>query len=670
MRFPPSLLDEIRARLPVSDVVGRSVKLRRQGREFVGLSPFNAEKTPSFTINDQKGFYHCFSSGKHGDIFRFLMETEGLSFPEAVERLAGEAGVPLPKPDPKAEQREKERAGLTEVLDAAAAYFQKALFSPEGRDARDYLERRGLDEKTIERFRIGYAPGGRYQLKEHLGKAGIDGEAMARAGLLITGSDIAVPFDRFRNRVMFPITDLRERVIAFGGRALGPDQQPKYLNSPETELFHKGSVLFNMAAARKAAQGGGQGGGQDTAGLAGTIIVAEGYMDVIALTRAGFANAVAPLGTALTEDQLGLLWRVADEPVLCFDGDAAGLRAAFRSADLALPLIKAGKSLRFALLPEGQDPDDLLNSEGPQGLAEVIGKARPLAEMLWTREVEAAPLDTPERRAAFETRLAETVGRVADQRVKRHYGELFRDRLAGFFGRAEGRSGGRGDGRGAGDRMAFGGPQFRGGPRGTWSGSSDRPLSGRSLSGRGDGRASSDLVRQLAGARRALPRREAILLLTLVNHPDMLGERVEMVAGMDFANRDLALLRGALLDIAVEPDLDAEAVRGALARRGFADLIARLDQLWSGAGRAEWWVAAETAIIDVERGWDHTAALHHKLVTLHRELKAAEIALQAEPSDENLARLFDIQTQLMNAEGTEALMEGFGQASGRPARAF
>ena len=661
MRFPPSLLDEIRARLPVSDVVGRSVKLRRQGREFIGLSPFNAEKTPSFTINDQKGFYHCFSSGKHGDIFRFLMETEGLSFPEAVERLAGEAGVPLPKPDPKAEQREKERAGLTEVLEAAAAYFQKALFSPEGRDARDYLERRGLDEKTIERFRIGYAPGGRYQLKEHLGKAGIDGEAMARAGLLITGSDIAVPFDRFRNRVMFPITDLRERVIAFGGRALAPDQQPKYLNSPETEVFHKGSVLFNMAAARKAAQGS----GPETASLAGMIIVAEGYMDVIALTRAGFANAVAPLGTALTEDQLGLLWRVADEPVLCFDGDAAGLRAAFRSADLALPLIAAGKSLRFALLPEGQDPDDLLKSEGPQGLAEVIGKARPLADMLWTREVEAAPLDTPERRGAFESRLAETVGRVADQRVRRHYGELFRDRLAGFFGRG----GGRGDGRsrrgGARARTSFGGPQFRGGPRSSWSVPSDRASAAH-----GDGRASSDLVRQLASARRALPRREAILLLALVNHPDLLGERVEMIAEMDFANNDLELMRGALLDIAIEPDLNAETARGALTRRGFADLIERLDQLWAGAGRAEWWVAAETAIIDVERGWDHTAALHHKLVTLHRELKAAEIALQAEPSDENLARLFDIQTQLMNAEGTEALMEGFGQASGRPARAF
>lgn len=660
MRFPPSLLDEIRARLPVSDVIGRKVKLRRQGREFIGLSPFNAEKTPSFTVSDQKGFYHCFSSGKHGDIFRFLMETEGLSFPEAVERLANEAGVPLPKPDPRAEERERERAGLHEVLEAAAAFFEQALRSPDGRNARDYLEGRGLDGQIVKQFRIGYAPGGRYALKEHLGKLGIEPELMARAGLLITGSDVAVPFDRFRDRVIFPIADLQNRVVAFGGRALKPDQKPKYLNSPETELFHKGRVLFNMAAARRAAQGNGP--------LAGTIIVAEGYMDVVALTRAGFANSVAPLGTALTEDQLALLWRVADEPVLCFDGDAAGLRAAFRSGDLALPHLKAGKSLRFALLPEGQDPDDLVRSEGAAALGEVIGKAQPLAEMLWTREVEASPLDTPERRAAFETRLAETVGRIPDVRVRRHYGELFRDRLAQLFGRTSGgfganRGAGRQNGRGAWRPNAGASGFGKGGPANSGFGrAGEGPVAG--------GRASSDLVRKLAGARRALPRREAILLLALVNHPEFLAERAEAVADMELSSRELATLRGALLDIAADQDSEAFTVREGLVRKGFGELLERLDALWTGAGRAEWWIGPETASIDVERAWDHTAALHHKLVTLHRELKAAEMALQAEPSDENLARLFDIQTQLANAEGTEALMEGFGQASGRPARAF
>jgi DNA primase len=645
MRFPPSLLDEIRARLPVSEVVGRKVKLRRQGREFVGLSPFNAEKTPSFTVNDQKGFYHCFSSGKHGDIFTFLSETEGLSFPEAVERLAGEAGVPMPKPDPRAEERERARAGLHDVLEAAAAFFETSIRASEGRAAREYLDGRGLDEATLRRFRIGYAPSARYALKEHLGKLGIDPELISAAGLIVTGSDIAVSFDRFRERVIFPITDLQGRVVAFGGRALRPDQQPKYLNSPETELFHKGSLLFNMAPARRAAQGSGAN--------AATLIVAEGYMDVVALTRAGFANSVAPLGTALTQEQLALLWRVADEPILCFDGDGAGLRAAFRAVDLALPYLQAGKSLRFALLPEGQDPDDMLRDSGPAAVAEVIDRARPLADMLWTREVETAPLDTPERRAAFEARLAAAIGHISDGRVRRHYGEQIRDRLAQFFGRAQ-----------------FRDASYR---RDRWtdgrSGRADFRNTRMTGAGAG-GRASSDLVRRVAGASGMLPRREGILLLALLNHPDLLAERIEIAAGMELVNRDLKRLRSALLDVAADCQSDPEAARAALAARGLGDLVERLEALWTGSGRAEWWVAPEAAAIDAERAWDHTAALHHKLVTLHRELKAAEMALEAEPSDENLARLSDIQAQLANAEGTEALMEGFGQASGRPVRVF
>lgn len=662
MKFPPSLLDEIRARLPVSDVVGRKVKLRRQGREFIGLSPFNAEKSPSFTVNDQKGFYHCFSSGKHGDIFRFLMETEGMSFPEAVERLASDAGVVMPKADPRAEERERERAGLHHVMEAAAAFFEASLTGPAGRQAREYLANRELDEKTLRQFRIGYAPGGRYALKEHLGKLGIDGEAMAKAGLVITGSDVAVPFDRFRDRVIFPITDLQNRVIAFGGRALRSEQKPKYLNSPETELFHKGRILFNMAAARRAAQGTGPAGG--------TIIVAEGYMDVVALTRAGFANSVAPLGTALTDDQLGLMWRVADEPILCFDGDAAGMRAAFRAADLALPHLQAGKSLRFALLPEGQDPDDLVRESGAAALGEVIHKARPLADMLWTREVEASPLDTPERRAAFEKRLAETISRIPDNRVRRHYGERFRDKLADFFGRRNDRGGNRSDwGRGGRNDQQRG--QYR--ERSAWQRGADRAAAG-SLGGfsanSGPGRASSDLARRLTGASQALPRSEGILLLALINHPDLLAERAEAIAHMELAGRDLNGLRSALLDIAAMPEFDPGTARETLIARGHHEQIERLEALWAGNGRGEWWVAADAAAVDAERGWDHTAALHQKLLTLHRELKAAELALATDTNDENWARLCDIQAQLANAEGTEALMEGFGQASGRPARAF
>ena len=352
MRFPPSLLDEIRARLPVSQVVGRRVKLKRQGREYVGLSPFKQEKTPSFTVNDQKGFYHCFASGEHGDIFTFLMKAEGLGFPEAVERLAREAGVEMPKSSPQAVAQEALSERLRKITEASCVFFQKALSGAEGREARAYLDRRGLSAEDIERFRLGYAPAGRHQLKEHLAAKGFAQEDMAVAGMLIAGDDIPVSYDRFRHRLIFPIADLRGEVIAFGGRALGDDQQPKYLNSPETPLFHKGAVLFNAAAARKAAH------------ERGGVIVAEGYMDVIALTRAGFPNAVAPLGTALTPHQLALLWRMADEPLLCFDGDSAGLKAAYRAVETALPHLKPGKSLRFAFLPKGQDPDDLVQTRG------------------------------------------------------------------------------------------------------------------------------------------------------------------------------------------------------------------------------------------------------------------------------------------------------------------
>ena len=347
MRYPPHILEEIRARLPASAVVGRRVQLKKAGREWRGLSPFNAEKTPSFYVNDQKQFYHCFSSGKHGDVFTFLMETEGLSFPEAVERLAGEAGVPLPAPTVESRESEKRRATAIDVMEMAAAWFEERLRSSKGADARAYLDRRGLGDEVRARFRLGYAPNERYGLRDHLAGKGVEKALMADLGLVVSGEDIAVPYDKFRDRVMFPITDIRGQVIAFGGRAMQADAKAKYMNSPETPLFHKGRVLYNLNAARKAAH------------ERGTIIAVEGYVDVIAMTLAGHPNTVAPLGTALTEDQLALLWRHADEPVLCFDGDGAGVRAAHRAIDVALPLLEPGKSLRIALLPAGQDPDEI-----------------------------------------------------------------------------------------------------------------------------------------------------------------------------------------------------------------------------------------------------------------------------------------------------------------------
>src|ERR1700744_6313749 len=350
MRFTPQFLDELRARLPVSEVVGRRGKLKRAGREFKGLSPFQQEKTPSFTVNDQKQFYHDFSTGKHGNIFDFVMETEGVSFPEAVERLASMAGLALPAVTPDAARQEQRRKTLYDVMQLAAKFFADTLASRFGAKARGYLADRAIAPATQLQFRIGYAPGERFALKEYLGAQGIPVEDMVEAGLLVSGEDIPLPWDRFRDRVMFPITDFRGRVIAFGGRALEKDAPAKYLNSPEKPIFHKGDNLYNLATARQAAHDG------------APLVVVEGYVDVTAMVTSGFAGSVAPLGTALTENQLALLWKMADEPILCFDGDKAGQKAAWRAADLALPLLNPGKSLRFALLPEGQDPDDLARS--------------------------------------------------------------------------------------------------------------------------------------------------------------------------------------------------------------------------------------------------------------------------------------------------------------------
>src|ERR1700752_3997916 len=373
MRFTPQFLDDLRARLPVSEVVGKRVKLKRAGREWKGLSPFQQEKTPSFFVNDQKQAWFDFSSGLNGNIFDFVMKTEGVSFPEAVERLASMAGVALPAVTPDPARFEQRRKTLHDVMELAAKFFQDTLASRNGAKARGYLADRGLAPNTQLQFRLGYAPAERFALKEYLGAQNIPVADMVEAGLWVAGDDIPVPYDRFRDRIIFPITDLRARVIAFGGRALEKDAQPKYLNSPETPLFHKGDNLYNHAPARQAAHNGAQ------------LVVVEGDVDVIAMVTVGFAGAVAPLGTALTENQLGLLWKITDEPILCFDGDRAGQKAAWRAADLALPHLKPGKSLRFALLPEGQDPEDLARGGGRGAIEEVIGAARGLADIIWSR---------------------------------------------------------------------------------------------------------------------------------------------------------------------------------------------------------------------------------------------------------------------------------------------
>ncbi len=638
MRFPPDFLDQIRARLPVSDVVGRRVKLRKQGREFAGLSPFNKEKTASFFVNDQKGFYHDFSSGKHGDIFDFVMETEGLPFPDAVERLAGMAGLAVPQASPQDAQREKRRAGLTEIMDMAVRFFEAALAGKGGQAARGYIERRGLSAATVAKFRIGYAPGDRGALRRHLTDQGVPLADQIEAGLLIAGEDIPEPYDRFRDRLMFPIEDARGKTIAFGGRALSAEVSAKYLNSPDTPLFHKGTVVFNHHRARTASH------------AVGAVVAVEGYMDAIALDQAGISHVVAPLGTALTPEQVGLLWRMSPEPILCFDGDKAGARAAHRAVDTALPLIGPGRSLAFAFLPDGQDPDDLLRASGRKAMDEVLAAARPLVDVLWEREMGAASLATPERRAALDARIGELVREIKDENVRRHYRSELDARLSALMPSRSARSF---------DRKP-GGAQPRGG-RSNWradprdkrapTAAEMQPLTAGALN--------------IGGAAR-LNAREAVLVLALVNHPELIDRFLDAIMEMELGARDLELIRTAIVDIASHGEvLETGTLDDALDAEGHGE---RLSRVRAAAPPRTWWATPDAHAADAETGFLHTLALHTKARALHKDLREAERALGDDANAESWARFLDIQQQLNAVEGTEATIEGFGAFSGRHAR--
>ena len=655
MRFSPQFLDELRARLPASEVVGRRVKLRKAGREWKGLSPFNKEKTPSFFVNDQKAMWFDFSSGKNGNIFDFVMLTEGVSFPEAVERLASAAGVAIPAMSREAQEREERRKSLHEIVELAAKFFEATLTSRGGARGRGYLADRGIQPAVQLKFRLGYAPGEQYALKEHLGAAKISVEDMVEAGLLVAGEEIPVPYDRFRDRIMFPISDWRGRMVAFGGRALEKDAAAKYLNSPETPLFHKGGTLYNLAAAREAAHA-------RRSQQSARVIAVEGYVDVIAMVTAGFEATVAPLGTALTADQLGLMWRIADEPVLCFDGDDAGRRAAYRALDLALPLIKPGKSLKLAALPEGQDPDDLVRAGGREAVEDVLAAARPLAEVLWAREKDAGPFETPERRAALEARLVEVTATIGDDAVRRYYRQDFAARLRQLFAPAEVATRRRGAGE-----------------RGRRTGSRVRPDFAAAAFARDESYtaaspqlAASPLHR---GHRVAIPRREALILQATLNHPWLLHDRMEELAEIEFRHAETRKLKAALIDVlahrlghesgGAEP-LDRAELLAELAGQGFAEMLARLERAITTP--SVWGARPQAAAADVLLTWQQLLALHRQWHSLIRELKEAELALGEDNSEANYARLCDVKARLSTLDGTEALIEGFGGPSGRPAR--
>lgn len=420
MSLTPQWLDELRARTTLSALIGRSIKVTKAGREYKACCPFHNEKTPSFTINDEKGFYHCFGCSAHGDAIRWMTDQRGLSFMDAVKELADAAGMQVPAADPKAAAKAERANTLYDVMTAAQDWFVTQFQGLEGAEARAYCERRGLKPETIKAFGIGFAPDSRGKLKEALKHFGED--KLVEAGLLISVED-KEPYDRFRGRLMIPIRDPRGRVIAFGGRILGAGE-PKYLNSPDTPLFDKGRTLYNLDKASAAAR------------ASGRVIVVEGYMDAIALAQAGFGEAVAPLGTALTEQQITMLWRMVPKPLLCFDGDAAGQKAAFRAAQRALGGLKPGHSLEFVTLPEGQDPDDLVRSAGPRAFAELLDQSEPLVERIWKIELAAEPVSTPEDRAGFKQRLGLHVANIADAEIRHHYADAFRERFDALFARS------------------------------------------------------------------------------------------------------------------------------------------------------------------------------------------------------------------------------------------
>ena len=408
MALTPQWLDELRARISLSAVIGRTTRLTKAGHEFKACCPFHNEKSPSFTVNDAKGFYHCFGCGAHGDVIRWMTDQRGLSFMDAVKELASEAGLEVPAPDPRSAERAQQQAGLHDVMAAAQAWFMQRLASDEGAKARAYLATRGFDAHTLQRFGFGYAPEGRQALKEAL-------KQFPEAMLIEAGLRIAVddkePYDRFRGRLMLPIEDARGRVIAFGGRILDAAKAdaPKYLNSPDTPLFDKGRTLYNLHRAGPASR------------QSGRIVVVEGYMDVIALAAAGIADAVAPLGTALTERQIEMLWRLVETPVLCFDGDAAGQRAAMRAVARALPLLRPAHSLRIVRLPAGLDPDDLIKQQGAAAMERALGEGRSLLDTLWEHERDALPLTTPEDKAGLKARLMAHVETIQDPDIKSLY---------------------------------------------------------------------------------------------------------------------------------------------------------------------------------------------------------------------------------------------------------
>ncbi|HEX9859268.1 MAG TPA: DNA primase, partial [Paracoccaceae bacterium] len=536
MSLPPGFLDELRTRVSLSQVVGRKVTwdLRKsnQGKGDMWAScPFHQEKSASFHVDDRKGFYYCFGCHAKGDAVTFVKETENVGFMEAVEILAREAGMPMPARDPQAAQKADRRSQLAEVMEEAVKFYRLQLQTAAAAPARDYLLRRKLPPEAQARWDIGWAPDSRHSLLGMLASKGIPQDIMVATGLIAKGEDGSL-YDRFRGRIIFPIRDARGRAISLGGRSLDPNARAKYLNGPETELFDKGRNLYNHAPAREAA-GKGQ-----------PLVVAEGYMDVIALSEAGFKATVAPLGTAITEDQLRLMWRIHPEPVIALDGDSAGIRAALRVIDLALPLLEAGQGLRFAILPQGMDPDDLIKTQGAPAMSRVIDAARPMVDLLWQRETEGRVFDSPERKAALDKTLRAALKRIQDPSIRGHYGEDIKRLRWELFGQ-QGRK-----------------PAFR-------KGAKAEPLSALPST-----RAS--VLANAADDRATEALRLSVILATLATHPGLIARFESALEMLELADENHSRLRAVLL--AHAHPADPRAARDQIATAAGAALESLLCQ--------------------------------------------------------------------------------------------
>lgn len=591
MRFPPEFLDRLRSQVTLSEVVGRRVALKRRGHEYQGLCPFHHEKSPSFTVNDEKGFYHCFGCGAHGDAVRFLTENEGMQYVEAIERLAGEVGLPIPQMTREQVEVAKRFGSLQEVMEAACAWYEQQL--RKYKVAQDYLKSRGLTGQTAKHFRLGFAPETRDGLKTHLMGQGVSERQLQEVGLIIKPSGGGASYDRFRARAMFPITDRRGKVIAFGGRVIpaladSSRDAPKYLNSPETPLFKKGEVLYAYENARQPAH------------KANQVLVTEGYMDVIALYQSGFTNAVAPLGTAVTESHLRLLWQLADEPVMCLDGDAAGQRAMQRAAELSLPMLKPGKSLRFLILPKGEDPDTMVRKQGAEAFKALLDTSLTLSDALWQQQAgDLRPAASPEKRAAVEHSLMQLCEKIADKTVASHYRAYFKKLL--------------------------------------WP---ERQFKGKQAA---DTTRSRDLERFMKQGEQANQRRrERDLLRLILLYPSLLqlGEVEEAIGMASFTHVGYSRLRQLVLDaLAENPDLPHDLLRIKAQQQG---LEKELKALYADGIKS----------VEKEENEQHALLLWRLLTTEHTltrmvaECREVEAEIADDVSEESYARLVALKKQI------------------------